>query len=183
MQGESIHLITHNEVHPHHYHSRTSAMDGGRRSSVYDFAALRLHPDGSRVHQTSENLTLGKRKNTVYSPRRGWFAKDAGGSSIILGQKTKLKRKFSEVGDSDCDGDGDDGSTSADESVVAEQETRGRTMERKVREVKSMRAKKRRRSEEDDTFLGKLADKEKEDIDRPHSVCHSILFPVVIVRC
>ena len=53
-------------------------MPGTRRSTVYDFADLRLHPDGSRT--TSKHSTVDTRGN--------WIATDAAG----LGQVPKRRK-------------------------------------------------------------------------------------------
>ncbi len=53
-------------------------MPGTRRSTVYDFADLRLHPDGSRT--TSKYSTVDTRAN--------WIATDAAG----LGQVPKRRK-------------------------------------------------------------------------------------------
>ncbi|KAF5364194.1 hypothetical protein D9756_000100 [Leucocoprinus leucothites] len=59
-------------------------MEGdSRRTSVYDLTGLRVHPDGSRVHQTQRNLRFGTYRRHDTQDFRGWIAEDAGGSIIV----------------------------------------------------------------------------------------------------
>ncbi|KAF5350469.1 hypothetical protein D9756_008626 [Leucocoprinus leucothites] len=138
-----------------------------RHSTIYDLTSLRLHPDGSRVSQSSGPRNDSKR--TVFTPRRGWFAKDAAGlsSSVLGGPSKRRKRAVSgeteEGGVSETAKEGE--ITGCEESVGGQEEEeepveRGRTLKRKKgrTEVKSKRAKKRLRFKEDDTFIGDLTD-------------------------
>ena len=55
-----------------------------RRSSAYDFASLRLHPDGTRVSQSSStNRNPRNSQLTIQDPRGNWFARDAAGLITI----------------------------------------------------------------------------------------------------
>ena len=58
-------------------------MAGPRLSTVYDLSSLRLHTDGSRVHQTSANLRPRKAAVSVRDSRGNWIARDAGGSHSV----------------------------------------------------------------------------------------------------
>lgn len=54
-----------------------------RLSTVYDLGSLRLHPDGTRVAQSSKNLRTKKSTSTVRDARGNWIAKDAAGSTKV----------------------------------------------------------------------------------------------------
>ena len=54
-----------------------------RKSTAHDLATLRLHPDGSRVQQSSVNARHRTAGSTVVDPRGNWIAKDAGGKSSV----------------------------------------------------------------------------------------------------
>jgi hypothetical protein len=58
-------------------------MTEPRRSTVFDYSNLRLHPDGTRVYQKSTNLTPRIAKVAVRTSRNNWIARDAGGLSNI----------------------------------------------------------------------------------------------------
>ena len=51
-----------------------------RKSTVFDYSDLRLHPDGTRVYQKSTNLRPKLAQSTVQGARSNWIATDAGGS-------------------------------------------------------------------------------------------------------
>lgn len=165
-------------------------MDDSHRNTVYDLTALRLHTDSTRVHQTSDNLTLGKRKDTVHNPRRGWFAKDAGGSLVINNStKKSSERKTSNANDDDKNPGKDD--TTA--TVTTEQEVgeRGRTMKRKNVDsnVQSEKARKKQKFKEDDMFITKLTqnvtDKHRDDAPSSvssHSFCRYRSLDKVLYR-
>lgn len=59
-----------------------------RKSTAHDLATLRLHPDGSRVQQSSMNARRRTAGSTLVDPRGNWIAKDAGGKSAV---KTRRK--------------------------------------------------------------------------------------------
>ncbi|KAJ3566979.1 hypothetical protein NP233_g6659 [Leucocoprinus birnbaumii] len=124
-------------------------MSASRNNTIYDFTSLRLHPDGSRVSQSSErNLdavsgSVRNRKSKVFSKRRGWVAGDAGGA--LMGSCVLKRGRGGIV--RGVEGEKEHG---------GEEEERGRTMKRKVRHVdavKTKRAKKRLRFEDDETFI------------------------------
>ena len=66
-------------------------MTETRRSTVFDFSNLLLHPDGTRVYQKSTNLAPRIAKVAVRTSRNNWIARDAGGLSNI--RKYKGDRK------------------------------------------------------------------------------------------
>jgi len=58
-------------------------MTEPRKSTVYDFSDLRLHPNGTRVYQKSTNLRPKLARSTVQVARSNWIATDAGGSAKV----------------------------------------------------------------------------------------------------
>ncbi|KAF9458470.1 hypothetical protein BDZ94DRAFT_1270532 [Collybia nuda] len=58
-------------------------MSGPRRSTVYDYSSLRIHPDGSRVEQSTRNLRPRTSRTTIKDSRGNWIARDAGGLGIV----------------------------------------------------------------------------------------------------
>jgi len=54
-----------------------------RRSTVYDYSDLRLHPDGTRVHQMDKNLRPRAAQIAVQAARSNWIARDAAGSATV----------------------------------------------------------------------------------------------------
>jgi hypothetical protein len=65
-----------------------------RRSTVYDFANLLLHSDGTRVRQSEANSrSNGKNKYAVKDHRGNWIAQDAGGLEHV---KTRYAAKEAE---------------------------------------------------------------------------------------
>lgn len=59
-----------------------------RRSTAHDLAALCLHPDGSRVQQSSLNARQRTAKCTVVDVRGNWIAQDAGGQNSVKKRKS-----------------------------------------------------------------------------------------------
>lgn len=78
-------------------------MSSQRRSTVYDLASLRLHPDGSRVQQSSRNLRPQTSRQTTRDSRGNWIARDAAGSGTI--QKRRRAAASSEDGELDGSGE------------------------------------------------------------------------------
>ena len=66
-------------------------MTEPRKSTVYDYSDLRLHPDGTRVYQRSTNLRPKFAQCTVEDARSNWIATDAGGSVRVPLFKRKKK--------------------------------------------------------------------------------------------
>ncbi|KAI9574323.1 hypothetical protein HD554DRAFT_2165813 [Boletus coccyginus] len=82
-----------------------------RKSTTHDLATLRLHPDGSRVQQSSVNARHRTAGSTVVDSRGNWIAKDAGGKTSV-----KKRRSINNIIHSDdaegelIDLSGDEGS-------------------------------------------------------------------------
>lgn len=74
-------------------------MSGPRLSTVYDFASLRLHPDGSRVNQTSRNFHPRHARVSAQDARGNWFARDAAGSGVVGRYKKVRDEKEGEQDD------------------------------------------------------------------------------------
>ncbi|KAF8314661.1 hypothetical protein F5887DRAFT_1042625 [Amanita rubescens] len=67
-------------------------MANQRLSTIYDYATLRLHRDGTRVQQSDENYHVPKRKQFAIRDANGnWIAKDAGG--LGMPNKTRYVRR------------------------------------------------------------------------------------------
>ena len=75
------------------YYSKV--MTEPRRSTVFDYSNLRLHPDGTRVYQKSTNLTPRIAKVAVRTSRQIWIARDAGGLPNV--HRFKNKRTVQDV--------------------------------------------------------------------------------------
>lgn len=58
-------------------------MSGRRLNTVYDYSSLRIHPDGSRVEQSSRNLRPRTSRTSIQDSRGNWIARDAGGLGTI----------------------------------------------------------------------------------------------------
>lgn len=71
-----------------------------RKSTTHDLATLRLHPDGSRVQQSSGNARRRTAGSTVVDSRGNWIAKDAGGKSSV-----KTRRSVNSSRTDDADGE------------------------------------------------------------------------------
>jgi len=71
-------------------------MTHPRLSTVFDYADLRLHPDGTRVYQKPSNFRPGIIKVAVQNSRTNWIARDAGGSGKI--HKMRPRGKVKEPG-------------------------------------------------------------------------------------
>ncbi|KAG6331318.1 hypothetical protein ID866_7767 [Astraeus odoratus] len=87
-----------------------------RKSTTHDLATLRLHPDGSRVQQSSSSARQRTAKYTVIDPRGNWIAQDAGGRASVKKRRTvsavpddehrETTRTSPERDGSDCGGRG-----------------------------------------------------------------------------
>ncbi|KAI0053437.1 hypothetical protein FA95DRAFT_744656 [Auriscalpium vulgare] len=119
-----------------------------RLTTVHDFSALRLHPDGSRVtseagpSQPTTQLYPRNKSSAVKDTRGHWIAKDAAGH---VGVK---KRKRAEA-----DGDGEDFERDVSEAGLDDEET-GTQFSEKVRRRKRTRAEKRQAFANNLEFLG-----------------------------
>ncbi|KAF8338434.1 hypothetical protein F5887DRAFT_982809 [Amanita rubescens] len=82
-------------------------MANRRLSTVYDYASLRLHRDGTRVQQSDNNYNLRKRRQFAVKDANGnWIATDAGGLGIVHGtryipQGTDEGREYGSLGNSE----------------------------------------------------------------------------------
>lgn len=125
-----------------------------RRSTIYDAAALRLHPNGVRVNDVVETPLLSKATVTTKTPasvherknsKGNWIATDAGGDGRVA-KRRKVKKGHSQdaiAGDLIAEGQ-DEGDTA---------ETRGQDEEIPTRLYKDARANRRVAFENDFTFL------------------------------
>ncbi|KAG2073649.1 hypothetical protein BDR04DRAFT_1094605 [Suillus decipiens] len=68
-----------------------------RKSTTHDLATLRLHPDGSRVQQSSVNRSTRTAPSTVPDTRGNWIACDAGGKAAV----SKTRNASAKVDDED----------------------------------------------------------------------------------
>ncbi|KAG8218952.1 hypothetical protein J3R82DRAFT_4663 [Butyriboletus roseoflavus] len=69
-----------------------------RKSTTHDLATLRLHPDGSRVQQSSVNARRRTAGYTLVDSRGNWIARDAGGKTSV---KKRRNVNSSHAGDAD----------------------------------------------------------------------------------
>src|SRR6266545_3022813 len=72
-----------------------------RRNTVYDHSDLRLHPDGTRVHQMHKNLRQKAAQIAVQAARSNWIARDAAGFAIV--PKHRSTKQASHVEDQNED--------------------------------------------------------------------------------
>ena len=94
-------------------------MTDPRLSTVFDYADLRLHPDGTRVYQKPSNFRPGIVKVAVQNSRANWIARDAGGSGKI--HKMRLRGKTKEQGASQ-EPEGDDAGAEVAEAEEIEED-------------------------------------------------------------
>ncbi|KAF8720209.1 hypothetical protein AX14_011152 [Amanita brunnescens Koide BX004] len=89
-----------------------------RLSTIYDYATLRLHRDGTRVQQSDENYNMPKRKKAVKDASGNWIAKDAGGLGMV--NKTRYIRSDADDGGEyvSLGGGREEGGEKADEWVL-----------------------------------------------------------------
>jgi hypothetical protein len=79
-------------------------MTNRRLSTVYDYASLRLHRDGTRVQQSDNIYNPRKRKQfSVKDANGNWIATDAGGLGIVhrtryIRQGTDEEREYGSFG-------------------------------------------------------------------------------------
>lgn len=147
-----------------------------RRSTVHDYASLRLHPDGSRVQAAthsgskpkSSSIAIATRKSTrlASSTQADWIALDAGGTASI---KQRRSTKPAKIKDADRKG-----KSKAEESAEHDESELGQNIDTRQRRegssasgedviqsdsedsVKDPRAKKRRKFYHDFSFLDVL---------------------------
>ncbi|KAG1752384.1 uncharacterized protein EDB91DRAFT_513116 [Suillus paluster] len=70
-----------------------------RKSTTHDLATLRLHPDGSRVQQSSINRRTRTAPSTVPDTRGNWIARDAGGKAAVRKTRNTSARADDEDGE------------------------------------------------------------------------------------
>lgn len=117
-----------------------------RLSTIYDYATLRLHRDGTRVQQSDENYHVPKRKQFAIKDASGnWIAKDAGG--LGTANKTRYVRREDDGQEYVSLGGGEEEREveKTDEWVLLERE--------RTQRGKDHRTEKRRRFEENLDFL------------------------------
>lgn len=116
-----------------------------RLSTIYDYATLRLHRDGTRVQQSDENYHIPSRKRSAVKNSRGnWIATDAGGLGTV--RRTRYVRQGTD--------EESDYVPLKEREVEKENECLSVENERKRRRVgQGYRAKKRRRYDENLDFL------------------------------
>lgn len=126
---------------------RTRLMANQRLSTIYDYATLRLHRDGTRVQQSDENYHVPKRKQFAIKDASGnWIAKDAGG--LGTANKTRYVRREEDDGQEYVSlggGEEEREVEKTDEWVLLERE--------RTQRGKDHRTEKRRRFEENLDFL------------------------------
>ncbi|KAF8885796.1 hypothetical protein BD779DRAFT_658754 [Infundibulicybe gibba] len=80
-------------------------MTTRRLNTIYDYSGLRLHRDGARVQQSSQNHRSRTARSSIRDARGNWVARDAGGSSTIGGIKQVVEESEGEEFDTaDMDG-------------------------------------------------------------------------------
>lgn len=135
-------------------------MADPRLSTVFDFAALRLRPDGTRVPQQPP-----ARATAVQDARARWIARDAGGSARV--PKLRRRGKAARIEEEDAGAEEIDisrelarGPTAGDERSSADadapsdgDEDEGPSRKRKARRRANGPAAKRRRFEADYDYL------------------------------
>lgn len=125
-------------------------MSQRRYNTVHDLAALRLHPDGTRVLTSAvENARPRRAKYTVQDARGNWIAADAGGLGRVAKRRWDSRR-------SGKDGGAGSGQEEFDMDGAAE-ESEGEGEKRDDKwtgnRMKDRRAKKRQRFHDDFDFL------------------------------
>lgn len=109
---------------------------------MHDLAALRLHPDGSRVALSRANKTSRKAKYTTQDHRGNWIAQDAGGIGRV-----KTRRAAANEGEENrVQDDEDEDSQIAGSSTPNVDKGKGRAVdgEDNSNKPKDPRAKKRK---------------------------------------
>lgn len=101
--------------------SPTTPMSIRRKSTTHDLATLRLHPDGSRVQQSSVNARLRTAATTVIDSRGNWIAKDAGGNTSV-----KSRRRISTARSNHAEGKFIDLSGDEDHAKDAHSQSKGK---------------------------------------------------------
>jgi hypothetical protein len=132
-------------------------MTEPRLSTVFDYSNLRLHPDGTRVHQKPTNVRPRIAKVAVRTSRNNWIAKDAGGHAIILKFRTGKKTlQDPQGGEDEGDGESISSRTGTDSPGPEDegQESKGQGKKRKVKRLDGRKAK-RQKFLEDYNYLNR----------------------------
>lgn len=133
------------------------AMEGdNRRTSVYDLTGLRVHPNGYRVHQTQNNLSLGKYGRNVQGSR-GWIADDAGGSIAIPKYRSGRPTPSSEAGEAEYIQMEETGTSREDGEAESEAEESGSAKGKRRKKQNNMAPIKRRKFFQDDSYISGLS--------------------------
>ncbi|KAI0371458.1 hypothetical protein BV20DRAFT_965196 [Pilatotrama ljubarskyi] len=145
-----------------------SQMNPRRRSTVHDLAALRLHRDGTRVLNADTNRSSRRAKYAVRDSRGNWIAQDAGGLGNV-----KQRRASSRPAD-----DGDVSAPEEDKEVAEGPQAspkndkgKGRARDEEgsdLDDAANPRARKRRRFDEDLSYLTAAASAVPLDQDGPN---------------
>ena len=134
-----------------------------RRSTVHDFATLRLHPDGSRVALSQTNNKSRTSNYTTQDHRGNWIARDAGGLGRVKTRRAAAKTR--EEGEDQLDED-EENAQGAGPSTLSSDKGKGRALdddEDEERVLKDSRAKKRKLFHED---IGVHASGSSHDVGR-----------------
>lgn len=128
-------------------------MNGRRRSTVHDLAALRLHRDGTRVLNSDTNRSSRRAKYAVHDSRGNWVAQDAGGLANVK-QRRAASRPDDEAGAPEPEEDVD----VLDETQHSPSSSKGKSRAREDEDPEgehgiNPRARKRRRFDEDLSYL------------------------------
>lgn len=102
-------------------------MAGRRLNTVWDLSSLRLHPDGSRVEQSSRNSRPRTSRTSVQDSRGNWFARDAGGLGVIR----RYRKARQELEDGECINLDDGGSEPSGSKGKAKRKRDGRAEKRR----------------------------------------------------
>ncbi|KAF5329023.1 hypothetical protein D9611_013868 [Ephemerocybe angulata] len=136
-------------------------MSNPRRAAVYDLTGLRIHADGQRVSQTSNNPRARYWEPGATQDARGnWIARDAAGSLEV--HRFVKRRKSQGEGEEDLDEDpaeleqGEEGEQEASGSGSTQTKKKSRKgKEREQDSGKEKRSTKRRKFQDDDFVKGK----------------------------
>lgn len=134
-----------------------------RLSTVYDLGSLRLHPDGTRVAQSSKNLRTKKSTSTVRDARGNWIAKDAAGSTKVA---KYVHKKGEESGGEEFDFSAVDDKAEDDEDYELSPPGK-RQRKRNPKTSKDSRGSKRRKFIHDIEFLDAITASATEDTSIP----------------
>ncbi|PPR06617.1 hypothetical protein CVT24_001724 [Panaeolus cyanescens] len=135
-------------------------MTEPRRSTVYDFSDLRLHPDGSRVYQKDSNRQLWLANKVVQTANNTWIATDAGGSMKVSSFRSRVKNNTKQGDDEaeefnldDVSGGEEDQDEGQEKGTSADEETQS-GQKRGLKKKVDGRTVKRRKFLEDFSYLG-----------------------------